>query len=390
MGSKQAAGLTGAAIAVMLLVQPAVAGDWSISAVSTTELNIAENRALREDSQGISFAHVGDLAVDFDYAMPDGNFEISTDLRTYRFFGKAKDDGENDYLPHIGVAWLKNSRTNSLTLTADYRIENVTVQDVLLSGDPLAEPIFIPVDTVKHTLSAGLEWAHKIDRRNTLTFDNLMTSSNYNSSVGTDNLLVASTVSWERKLSQRTTGTLTAGVDLLSLDDAASTNRITYSLDGEISTRLSKRLTATIGAGVNLIDTSRNGVDPDALLSGDFSFALDYSMKNTRLGFTADYGVIQGALGDLQNQLATALTVTHTINERSNLSATARLVMSEGELGGGLGSDYAFYFSPTYSLDLTDEWTMKAGYRFIRKNAEYTANSNTVFVSMTRDFVVLP
>ncbi len=391
MGSIHTSRALGAAITLTLMVVPAVAGDWSINAVSTTELNIAENRALRDDSRGVSFAHIGDLAVNFDYAMPDGSFNISTDLKTTRFLGEAKEDGKNDYLPHIGVTWLKTSRVNTLTLSADYRIASVTVEDVILSGDPLEEPLFVPVDTVRHTTSAGLEWAHKIDRNNTLTFDNLITATKFNSSVGTDNTLVASTLSWERKLSRRTNGELNAGASWLALDDTAETNRLIYSLDGEVVTRLSKRLTATVGAGIDLTDTIRNGTDPESYLSGSFNLGLDYEMKNTKLGFVTDYGVVQGALGDFQNQLSSAVSITHKINDRSDISATARIVLAEDELGGGLGTDYSFFFSPTYSLALTDEWTMKTGYRFIRKEAAGTAaNSNTVFVSMTRNFVVLP
>lgn len=373
-----------------LLAAPAIAGDWSISAVSKTELNIAENRALRQNSLGTSLAMVSDLEVDFDYAMPDGSFNLSTDLRSLRFFGDAKEDGKNDYLPHIGMTLLKTGRSNSVTFSADYRFANVTVQDVILSGDPLAEPLFIPVDTVRETLSAGVNWVHKVDRRNTLTFDNTVTATEFSSSVGIDNLRVESTLGWERTLSNRTRGSLTAGINWLSLDNAANTNRVIYSLDSELVTRLSKRLTATVGAGIDFTDTLVDGPDPDDVLSGAFDFALDYQMKRTKLGFTAEYGIVQGALGDFQNQLATAVSVAHTINERSSIGATARLVLAEDGFDGGLGSDYTFSFDPTYTLALTREWTMKAGYRFIRKEADTAANSNTVFVSMTRDFVILP
>ena len=376
--------------ALILMAGFAYAGDWSIQAVLDSEVNIAENRALRENSLGASFAHISKTQVDFDYTMPDGNFNISTDLTAYHYFGEAKADGKDDYLPHLGMSWLKNGKTDSLKLSADYRFQNVTLQDIIETPLPIAEPLFVPVDTVNENLSAGLIWTHKIDSRNTLTFDNLISTSRYNNPVGIDNTFITSSLAWERQLTKRSTGTLTVGIDWLNQSDVAGTDRFVHSIDGELVTRLTKRLTATVGAGINYTDTDNIGRDPNPTLSGDLSFALDYNLKTTKIGFAADYGLQQGALGDLQNQLNTSLTVTKTINDRSKISVTARVIMSEDEFGGGLGSDFSFFFAPTYSLALTDEWNLKAGYRFVYQDAITTTNSNTVFVSMARNFTVLP
>jgi hypothetical protein len=379
-----------AVAALVLAGGPACAGDWSIQALIDTEVNVAENRALREKSLGVSFAHISRTNVDFDYAMADGNFNISTDLTSNLFFGEARADGKDDYLPHLGMSWLKTGKTDSIKLSADYRIQNVTLQDILETPLPLAEPLFVPVDTVNQTLSAGLIWTHKIDTRDTLTFDNLISTSKYNNPVGTDNTLITSSLAWERQLSKRSTGTITAGVNWLNQADVADTNRYVHSLDGKLVTKLSKRLTATVGVGLNYTNTDNIGPDPKATLSGDLSMALDYNLKTTKIGFSADYGLQQGALGDFQNQLNTSLTVTETINDRSSISATARVLMAEDEFGGGLGSDFSFFFTPTYSIALTDEWNLKAGYRFVYRDAVTSTSSNTVFVSMARNFTVMP
>jgi hypothetical protein len=379
-----------AALFGALGVAPAQAGDWSINAVTTSELNISENRALRDKSLGVSFAHIGDTAIDFDYAMPDGSFNISTDLKSFRFFGPAKEDGKNNFLPHIGFNLTKTSRLDTVALTADYRIASVTLQDIIESGDELAEPDFIPVDTVRHTTSAGAKWTRKLDQNATLTLNNVATLTTYNSEVGTDNTLVNSTLAWERRLSARHTANITGGVSWLSLDDGPNTNRLVYSIDTTLTTRLTKNLTSSIGAGLNYTDTSRDGRDPDGQFTNDFMFSLDYVMKNTKLAFDVNYNLAQGVLGDFDQQLATTASITHTINDRSSVTGTANLVLFEDEAGGDLGSSYTFSLSPTYSLALTDEWTMKTGYRFVRRSASFAANSNTVFVSMTRDFTVLP
>jgi hypothetical protein len=382
-------GTIGLAFALAASASQAWAGDWSIQAVISQELNAAENRALREDSAGVSFGLISNTALDFRYAMPDGSFNISTDLTNYLFFGEADEDGDNDYLPHLGIQLIKSGRRDTVEFTADYQLANVGLTDI--NGTPEFLLDDVPVDTIRDTLSAGLVWTHKIDNRDTLVFSNLISSVSYNDPVGTDNDSINSTLEWERKLSQRTTLSLTGGVNLLMLKDGPGTDRYIYSVDGEIATRLTKRLTLTAGAGIDLNNTEvPDRPDPDLSLTSDFSFGLEYALKTLKIGFDADYGLAQGPLGDFREELTAAVTVDKTINDRSSLSVKASIAMFEDDLGGGIGSDYTLFFSPTYSLALTDEWTMKAGYRYTLKNAGFSADSNLVFVSMTRDFTVLP
>jgi hypothetical protein len=389
MAPLTATNLTVIATLLTLAATPAVAGDWSISAVSENELNISENRALRDLSQGISIAHISNLYLDFAYAMPDGNFDISADLSSSRYFGEASEDGVNDYLPHLRAEWLKSGKTDSLLLTADYRRQNVTLQDLVETPVPVLLPEFIPVDTVRTNTAAGLVWTHKVDARNTITLNSEYVATEFNNPVGVDKNEVTSTLEWERQLSRRSVGTITAGLVWSQQQNAGKVQQRIYSLDGQIKTRLTKRLTGTLGLGASLTDVDWGGRDPDMTFGNEFNVGLEYALKRTRINWNADYGLEEDTLGRYANRFSSDFAVTHTINDRSTIGATARLVLSE-DASGNLGGDYAFFFTPSYTLDLTREWKMKAGYRYVHSNATTVASSNTVFVSMTRNFKILP
>ncbi len=392
------------ATAAMLVGTPAMSGDWSIQAVISNEANFVDNRALNENSKGISFGHISNLELDFLYAMPDGSFNISTDLSSTHYLGDAASGFKDQYLPHLGAEWIRKGRNDTITVFADYRIQQLTLLDLIESTIILPEPIFIPVDTVRTTLSGGFNWSHNVDARDTLTFRNLINAKFFDTAPGIDDRTVANTLSWERKLTKRTIGTMSAGFDWVDIKDTTNTNRFIYRLNGKLTSQLSKRLTASVGAGVNLVDTVRDGSDPAPSITGAFNTNLTYSLKTTTLSWNADYGLAEGALGDIQNSFSTGVSVQHLINDRSSVNATAKISAGEGEFGEGLGSAYTFSFSPTYSLSLTDEWKLRAGYRFVYKDTGAVATdpktgaitpvdpskSSTVFVTLTRAFTVLP
>jgi hypothetical protein len=387
MKRKWVASSVGLVIAGLMAAGPSWAGDWSIQAVISNELNAAENRGLSAEGHDLSLRYISTANVDFDYAMPDGSFNLSTDLTSTIAYDENGSGLERDYLPHVGVAWLKTGKRDTLALTADYRFENLSLTDtkgtIFLLDD-------IPVDTIRETLSAGLVWTHKVNARNTLVFDNLISTQQFDQSVGTDNTTVTSTLTWERQLSRRTTGSLSAGVDWLQLDDGANTDRFIESLDAEFTHKLTKRLDVTAGAGIDVSRTVSDFDSGNTTVSGSFNLDASYRYKTGKIGLTVDYGLTPTQLGDFATALTAAVSVDKTINERSSINALAQLALTEGADGKGLGSDYTFVFSPTYNLALTDEWDLKAGYRFTQRNALTTANSNLVFVTLTRGFTVLP
>jgi hypothetical protein len=388
-----------ALLAVVAAPSPAAfAGDWTIVAVTSNELNIAENRALRAKSLGTSIGLISTSSLDFSYAMPDGKFSLSGDLTSERYFGEASEDGKDGYFPHVGFEWTKKSKLDTLTLTGDYQISNVTLDKSLDAILPVPTGLTIPVGATQSTYSAGFTWSHLIDRRNTLAWNSKYTHTEYTGdefvvagvtdNAGIDNTVFSNVLSWTRKANRRTDLKFSSGVDWYRLDDASGTDRFVYSTDAEITRRLSSRLTAVVGGGVQMIQTV---VPAQTEYATDYKLraGLEYLLKRGSISWNADYGVSQGALGDLIKQASSSLSFKHQINDRSSFNAQANVTLSESEFGGGLGSNYVFRFSPTYNLALTDEWDLATGARFIYQSDQFDTMSSTVFVSLTREFNIL-
>jgi hypothetical protein len=373
------------------------AGDWTIVAVNTNELNIAENRALRSKSLGTSIGLISTSSLNFAYAMPDGKFSAVADISSERYFGEASEDGSNGYYPHLGAEWTKSGRTDTISLMADYRTSNVTLQKALDDSLPFPPGFTIPVGAIQDTYMAGLTWSRQLDRRNSLSWNTKYTQVAYTDddvvvagvreNAGIDNTVLSNSLTWSRKANRRTDLNFSAGLDWLSLDDLSGTDRLIYSLDAEVSRKLSSRLTAIVGGGIQMVQTI---VPAETTYSNDYKFnaALEYAMKRGALSWQADYGITQGALGDLVKKASTSLGMKHQINDRSSIGAQASLTLGEGD-SGDLGSSLVFQFSPTYNLALTDEWDFAAGYRFVYQDEEDDVMSNTVFMSLTREFHIV-
>ncbi len=377
---------------------PAHAGDWSIEAVSSTELNIADNRALRKKSIGKSIALISRLDLTVGYAMPDGAFKISTDYTNERYFGEGSADGANNFYPHFGVEWSKTRHNDTLSLDGSFRTQSVTLQKLLEQPIPLTKIDRIPVGATLTEYAATASWLHKINQRNSITFSTNYDQASYSNDeivlagqrekVGIDNTVLANSIAWERKINRNTDFELKAGLDWLQLNDASSTDRYIYSLNGEITRRLNARLTAVVGGGIQTVQTV---VPAGTEYATDYIFdaGLEYRLKNDTFNWNARYGVNQGALGDLAKQASTSVVYKHQINDNSSFKAGATLSLTESKFGGGLGSNMVFQFTPTYNLALTKDWDFAAGYRLTYQSDQYDATSSTVFMSLTRDFHIL-
>ena len=215
---------------------------------------------------------------------------------------------------------------------------------------------------------------------------------------GTNNVDAETSATWNRRLTKNTDGTLGVGFEYLALEDDPNTDRYVYSTRAGMASKLSKRLGVTAGAGINLVNSYQN----DILLPGnprssnsDLGYALDagidYALKEMTISVKASYGLQPSSLGDLQNQANIGLLVSRNINDHSSVSLSAGAEMAEDlSSTGNTDRTYGLYIEPNYSRALTDEWTFKAGYRFLlRDTSGVRATSNNVYMSLTRDFLAI-
>lgn len=86
------------------------------------------------------------------------------------------------------------------------------------------------------------------------------------------------------------------------------------------------------------------------------------------------------------------LGYSHELNAISNLGLSLNFAQTADGGGGNVDQVKRAGFSATYSYDLTKDWDLIAGYEYRKLNQEGsgTANSNTVFLTLDRDFTFLP
>ena len=346
-----------------------------------------DNYGLNPSSNGYVLGEITDLTSDFIYETHDSRFDLIGNIVARGYAGPGQADAPDVVLPRIQTKYHKGGKRTAIDIGASYALQRLNANDALdVTGNGGTSN--------QHLFNANMSVAQKLGPRDTLTWANTAARSIFDGA-GTDNFSVDSALSWNRRLTKRTDGTLLVGVNWLTLEDDSNTEKIVYRTKASLSSQLSKRLMFRAGAGVNLTDSRQtvSGSRMSDLKTGLLAdLGLDYQLKTTKISLAADYGLQQGTFGDLQTRANASLNIAQEINERSSaaLSITGQMVQSAGSSSTS-DAIFGLYISPTYTVSLTDEWDMTAGYKFsLKDNVGGTAVSNDVFVSLTRDFVVMP
>ena len=390
------AGLGVCVMTVLMAANAAVAGDWSLESVISEKLDFNDNYGLDPESPGFVLGSVTNVTGDLIYLTPDSRFDLIGNLVGRYYTGPGDGSISDVILPRLEAKYNKHGKRTDIDLNAYYALQRFTANEALDVNSTSGE-------TIQHVVRANASVMRKLDNRNSLTFTNSAVRTIYDG-VGTDNLSLDSGLAWNRRLTKRTDGTLSFGANWLALENDTDTDKFVYRANASVSTQLSSRSVFYVGAGVNFVDTHKT--DPGASRQSDLTngftgnIGWDYQLKTTKISLSADYGLQQGTLGDLQNRANARASIDHQINELSSVSLaiTGQFIQSESPqetdlagTGSGGGSILGFNVSPSYRRVLTDEWSMSAGYKFSLKDTnEGIGVSNNVFVSLTKDFVVIP
>lgn len=125
-------------------------------------------------------------------------------------------------------------------------------------------------------------------------------------------------------------------------------------------------------------------------LVGNLSWA--YDLPSDSVGVTLSRQVTLNA--DDQDIANTTLGVTykHQINDASSLGLTVNLLATGSGGTAGVDDTQRQTITTSYSRDLTPDWQMSAGYQFrsLDQSTTGTAQSNSVFLTLSRKFTLRP
>lgn len=205
------------------------------------------------------------------------------------------------------------------------------------------------------------------------------------------------------RFSETLSGDVSLTQDIYEAEDAATTRRVTQGLDFGISQEISPRLSVSAGAGLSISRTEEFGVETRsedataragvnlALPNGGLSFDIALDSAEISWQQTLPRGSIGAALSRSPDPDGSGSTSVLALNYSQSLSAASGL---------NFGLSYSDFSDPgendvtrtdltaSYTHSLTPDWGMSVGANYsLRDEATVgTANSSTLFLSLSRNF----
>ena len=380
--------------ALLLLVslwpESSLAGDWRLEAKATEKVDFNDNYGLKGDPEGVVIGSTTSLNTNAIYKGHDYRFDLVGDLSYRDYFGPGADDISSILNPRIETKFSKTGKTAAFDFAASFaRTEASSVDDL--------EPIIIPIKTYRDALNVSSSYRHSFGPRSTAgvtaSFQKVMfedSGANLTPSMSSSLGLF-----WSERLTKRTTLTANTSASWLVLDDLANTNRETLLGRLSVSSQLSPRLRFQAGAGVQVIFSQLDAIIPPidepvdtAKLGWSGDFRLDYTYKLGTISAFATHATEPATLGDLQRRYTFGLFASRKINEISGLNLSLQYRIAE------IGPDenqHVLTLSPTYALQLTDDWSMQTGYKFTYVSDDAgDAKSNNLFLSVSKALTISP
>ena len=183
---------------------------------------------------------------------------------------------------------------------------------------------------------------------------------------------------------------------------SANTDSLIERATGQIDTQLTERLKLMARAGVGVVNTTGHSQSSDTSANFVANGQLTYLLKNTTLSALASHDLVPSSLGQIQENTTVGLTVAHQINEWSSMLLSGLYLNQLPSTSGVQNNNnrQAVVLSVGYERNLIRDWDLQLTYKFTAQdNAEGflgsfndagSANSNAVFVTVTRNLTLLP
>lgn len=380
------AGSLGALALMSISAAPSAwAGDWSLQSRISEKADFNDNYGLNVDSSGNVYGSVTDVYGDLIYLTHDSRFDLIGDIVARKYWGPGDEDILDGFLPRIESKYHEDAKRMSFDVDAYYAQQEVSAANALDVASGTSP-------STKRNFGGSFGIGRKLGPRDSLYWANTVARTAYDGE-GIDNRSLDSSLSWTHRLTKLVDRKLTIGANALNYDAPDNPDKKVYRGRVDFTATLSPRLLAYVGGGVNLTKTDVANSKLEYGLLADAGFT--YNLKTTTISGSANYGQSQGTFGELQTQASLGLSVSEKINDRSTLSVGVAAQMVKGDSGGtgstASGDTFGVSISPAYKYLLTDEWDLQAGYNWRLKDSdEGTAQSNEVFLQLTRNFTAIP
>jgi len=381
-------------LGVGIFLTPASAANVTIVVKTAERLEANDNRELSTNSSGNTFGSLSTISAAFDWQTPRLALSATSATSYRKEVGRGKSDNLNSFNPNLSLGLVKRGRNSQLSLSSSFRIQDTTFSE--LEDTDVTDQ---DADRLSFNLSSG--WTYSVNSTNTLTFTNSISVVDFTRSSAELSPFTNfnSRAQWVHNLTNLTSVNGSLGWSQFKSDNVTNTETTTYSVTAGLSARLSPRLSVTAGGGLNLSNTERDqivlgvnlGRSSVTTLGLQTNLGMKYSLRRTQFSFSLQQGLEPSAEGQLNQRSSLSFNIGHEINQHAAVSLATSFSRREAEGNSSGEVTDRFSMNPSFNYKLAPNWNAAVGYSFtLRDNDEGVAQSNKVFVSISRNTVLDP
>lgn len=384
------------------------AADVSIKGSASETLQASDNYFLLNKPSGPLTASTTAGTLDFLAQTPTTNYLLNTNFSYYKYFGPGTADTSTTWGTPASATFSidHTQQLAKYNFAASWNRTDVATTQLAQTGVASGKG---SINTFSLNGGFGLD----LSRVDTISLATQASKVEFTDPAQFPYIDVTTTATWKHDITQTTTLNNFVSFDWFSEDDPAQSQRLFWKFMTGLDSRLSPRLTFTGHVGIGFVNSYQTasvqpsipigppGIAPFQPAGGAGNSvladaALTYQLfKTTKVSLTAAQAVVPTTFGVLQKNDTIGFTIAHDINQLSNVSFSTQFAFTPATQGnsvfnGQTSNSEFFSASVNYGYKLTREWRTNLSYTYIERDDQTgTARSNTVLLSLSRDFTLM-
>jgi hypothetical protein len=384
----------------------AFAAEVSVKGSAGETVTASPNLFFSQSPQGWAGETLSSVNLDFLAATPTTRYDLNTNYSYYRYFGIGAQDIPLKYGTPADAKFSIDHTTplTKYNVFASWQRTDVATTVLQQTGT------FAGKGTID-TYNAGGAIKRQLTARDLLTWSAQASTVSYTDPTQTPYVDWSSNVAWNHTLSPATTLIASLNFDWLMVDNDADSQRLYWNPTLAAQSQLTKRLFLYASVGAGFVNAYQHGTQtgpvmpvpifggPTGTLPGFQQQAgatadwlanlnMNYQLsKDTTASLTATRAISPTVLGQLLNIETIGASLSHRINNVSNLQVFAQFSHTKDASGPAADASAtdSFTASATYGYDLSREWHSNFTYTYTQSGQ---VEANTFVLSLRRDFNV--
>ena len=333
-------------------VSGAFAAEFSVKGNISQTLDGSNNYFLSKSPSGNTGHSLSTIDLDFLAATPTTQYDLNSYFSYFSYFGPGADDTSPTYGKPAGANFTINhvEPLTNYNFNASWQRSDVATTSLQQTGTATGHG---SDDT--YNIGGGLKY--QLDAIDTINWSAHASTTSFSDQTQTPYDDYTSNLGWNHNLSATTTLVTTLSFDWFVQNNAANSQRLYWNPMVGVQSQLTKRLFfyGTVGAAfVNAWENGSAGAGPPGAFQitvGSASgwlgnFNLNYQISHdTNASLTATRAVSPTVFGQLQGVESVGVSVTHTINNYSNVSFFTQFSQTTTEGTPGVTSSPSEFFS---------------------------------------------